>query len=325
MKIITVIVPSYNVEQYLDCTIDSLVKCKNLKDIQVLIVNDGSKDSTLQIAQKHAQQYPESIFVIDKENAGHGSTINAGLAQANGKYLCVIDGDDWVDSDAFDKLIDKLRDFECDVAISGHYRNYMNDNLEKKFSYNEEADVLHGLEYLLDKRYQIPMTDTCYRTSLLKDVNIHIQENTFYVDEEFCTIPYQKVKKVVFTGLSYYHYRLGNINQSVSPLNMVNRIDHRLRVFDRLFDIYKEANLSDSAKEYFTRRLTAIVNTILLIYYVYYPNRKQGRLLADGFLTKIQSVEGIFVQKSKSVKSKLLVFNCLHISSSVYNFLKKHF
>lgn len=323
MKIISVIVPSYNVEQYLDCTIESLVKCKHIKDIQIIIVNDGSKDSTLQIAKKHSQQYPDSILVIDKENGGHGSTINAGLDQAIGKYLCVIDGDDWVDSEAFDTLIDKLRFSECDVAISGHYRNYMNDGIEKHLSYDENADVVYGLDYLLEKGYQIPMTDTCYRTSLLNDINLRIQENTFYVDEEFCTIPYQKVERVIFTGLSYYHYRLGNVNQSVSPMNMVNRIEHRLRVFNRLFEIYTKENLNDSVKEYFTRRLVAVVNTTFLIYYVYYPNRKQGRYLANLFLEKIQTKDNILIDRSKMVRKKLLIFNRLYIPSSIYDYVKK--
>lgn len=325
MKVITIIVPSYNVEQYLDCTIDSLVKCENLKDIQIIIVNDGSKDSTLKIAKKYSIKYPESILVIDKENGGHGSTINAGLSRAEGKYICVIDGDDWVDNKAFDDLIDKLRSSDCDVAISGHYRNYMTDNIEKHLSYDEEADVTHNLKYLLDKFYQIPMTDTCYRTALLKNIDLKIQENTFYVDEEFCTIPYQKVEKVFFTGLSYYHYRLGNVNQSVSPMSMVNLIDHRLRVFNRLFHIYCNANFDDSVKEYFTRRLLAIIKTTFLIYYVYYPNRKKGREYADEFLRKINTDDKMLVKRSQSTRFKLLLINYLHMPASIFHSIKKHF
>lgn len=323
MKVITVIVPSFNVEQYLDCTIESLVKCKNLKDIQILIVNDGSEDSTIEIAKKYLVNYPESIYVIDKENGGHGSTINAGLAKAEGKYICVIDGDDWVDSEAFDELIEKLRICDCDVAISGHYRNYMNDGVEKHITYNEDSTVTRDLNYLLMKGYQIPMTDTCYKTSLLKEIGLKIQENTFYVDEEFCTIPYLKVNRLLFTGLSYYHYRLGNVNQSVSPMNMVNRIDHRMRVFNRLFDLFNGISENDTFKEYFTRRLTAIVNTTFLVYYVYYPSRKQGRTLANQYLEKIKCGDGALAERSKSTRRKLQIFNYLHLPSTVYDSINK--
>ena len=92
MKILSIVVPTYNVEKYLERCIDSLVYDeKVLNDLEILIVNDGSKDNSLQIAKKYEKQYPNTIKVIDKENGGHGSTINAGLKVATGKYFRVID------------------------------------------------------------------------------------------------------------------------------------------------------------------------------------------------------------------------------------------
>lgn len=108
-KILTITIPSYNVEKYLDETLPHYFDERVLPDIEILIVNDGSKDNTLAIANGYHEKYPESVFVIDKPNGGHGSTINAGIAAARGKYFKVIDADDWVDTESFVKLIDTLK------------------------------------------------------------------------------------------------------------------------------------------------------------------------------------------------------------------------
>ena len=104
-KILTVTVPSYNVEKFLENTLDSFVDERVLDDIEVLIVDDGSKDKTAEIGRKYEEKYPDTFRVISKENGGHGSTINRGIGEAKGKYFKVVDGDDWVDQDGFAELI----------------------------------------------------------------------------------------------------------------------------------------------------------------------------------------------------------------------------
>ena len=92
-KILTVTVPSYNVEKFLENTLDSFVDERVLDDIEVLIVDDGSKDKTAEIGRKYEEKYPDTFRVISKENGGHGSTINRGIGEAKGKYFKVVDGD----------------------------------------------------------------------------------------------------------------------------------------------------------------------------------------------------------------------------------------
>ena len=114
-KIISFIIPSYNVEKYLSTALDSFLAGDVLDKIEVLIVNDGSKDSTAAVANEYVEKYPETYRLINKQNGGHGSAINAGADAANGKFLKVIDADDWVVTDNLKELIKKLEVCEADV------------------------------------------------------------------------------------------------------------------------------------------------------------------------------------------------------------------
>jgi len=324
MKILSVIIPSYNVEKYLSCTIESFLPCKKFNELELIVVNDGSTDKTNEIVQAYIRNFPQSIILIDKANGGHGSAINSGLKIAKGRYLTVVDGDDWVDSIAIDNIIDILTNIDVDVSVSGHYRNYMSDDSEEHRNYNEPKGKIVDIAYLLDRHYQIPMTDICYRTQLLRDINLKIQENTFYVDEEFCTIPFVKVNTIVFTGESYYHYRLGNVGQSVSPEKMIKLIDHRLRVFNKLFAFYSSIEMSDSSREYFTRRILAVINTLFLIFYIYIADRKEGKRMGEEFYRNIQEKSIALAIRCKKKHDFMLLMNNFYVTNRVYNLIKRN-
>ena len=108
-KVLTITIPSYNVEKYLNQTLDSFIQEEILADIEVLIVDDGSKDRTPLIGKEYEEKYPGTFRVISKENGGHGSTINRGILEARGRYFKVVDGDDWVNTGDFVKLVKPLR------------------------------------------------------------------------------------------------------------------------------------------------------------------------------------------------------------------------
>ena len=108
-KILTVTVPSYNVQAYLEDCLESFVNSEVMDDIEVLIVNDGSSDDTATIAERYVSKYENTFRLINKENGGHGSTINTGAREARGKYFKVVDGDDWVDTRSFIRLVKVLK------------------------------------------------------------------------------------------------------------------------------------------------------------------------------------------------------------------------
>ena len=116
MKLLTIAIPSYNSENYLSKCIESLLP--GGEDVEILVVNDGSKDNTSAIGHEYEAKYPGIVKVIDKENGGHGSAVNAGVEHATGLFFKVVDSDDWVKKSAYLEILEKLKDFAgSDVII----------------------------------------------------------------------------------------------------------------------------------------------------------------------------------------------------------------
>lgn len=107
--LLSIIIPSYNMEEYIGNNLKKLVAAQHLDKIEIIVVNDGSKDDTSAIAHEYQQQFPQNIIVVDKENAHYGSCINKGLTLARGKYFRILDADDFFESDALDAFIEKLK------------------------------------------------------------------------------------------------------------------------------------------------------------------------------------------------------------------------
>ena len=154
MKYISFAIPCYNSQDYMAHAIESILP--GGEDIEIIIVNDGSKDRTSEIAHEYMEKYPTIIKVVDKENGGHGDAVNSGLMHATGKYFKVVDSDDWVDEDALHKILDVLRHMEEDgmelagVCLThGHFDHVMALPylMEQKpdldiYLYEDEVDVL---------------------------------------------------------------------------------------------------------------------------------------------------------------------------------------
>ena len=112
LKLITFGVPCYNSEEYMSHCIDSLLI--GGEDIEIVIINDGSKDNTLKIAKEYEKKYPNIIKVVDKENGGHGSGVNKGLELATGLYYKVVDSDDWADENSLKEILQKIKELKAE-------------------------------------------------------------------------------------------------------------------------------------------------------------------------------------------------------------------
>ena len=117
-KILSIIIPTYNMAALLPRCLDSLTASGVLDDLDILVVNDGSTDSSRAVAYSYAERYPQSIKVVDKKNGNYGSTINAALPLAVGEYVKVLDSDDWFDSQALAKYVAELKSLEQGVDVS---------------------------------------------------------------------------------------------------------------------------------------------------------------------------------------------------------------
>lgn len=236
-KVLTVVVPTYNAEKYLRDNLESFLIESIMDSLEILIINDGSTDHSLDIAMEYVRQYPDVFRVITKANGGHGSGINYGIKYANGKYFKVVDSDDWVDSAAFEKLMKSLRESDSDIVYSGFYWVFDEGQgdkalFQKKAEIKEAFDgVNYGKEYCFDKvsnRLYIKMHSMTIRTELLRKIHSNIDEHCYYVDTEYITYPIPFVKTIRFIDAFVYMYRIGRTGQSVS----IEKMQHNAKSYD---------------------------------------------------------------------------------------------
>lgn len=269
-KILTIVIPSYNVEKFLEKTVDSFLDDSIMDDIEILIVNDGSKDRTKEIGSSYEAKYPQCVKLVDKENGGHGSTINAGLSIATGKYFKVVDGDDWVDTAAFVSYVNKLKEIDVDMVLTPFNEVYVPSmRTVKRATANVATNQQYSLSSVLKNIgdcYQ--MHSITFKTSLIKG-KLKITEHCFYVDQEYILLPLKDVEFVMFLDETIYQYRLGDENQSVSVKSkQKNRQMHR-KVVMRLLENYEEikSDISDEKREFLKQRIVGLVYTQLDIYF----------------------------------------------------------
>ena len=270
-KVITVTIPSYNVEQFLEDTLQSFVDARILADIEVLVVDDGSKDRTAEIGQMFADKYPETFRVISKENGGHGSTINRGIQEGVGKYFKVVDGDDWVDTEAFVQLVQVLKECEADYVVNDYYKVDDVTGEEEIASFamltSEEPWTFEEVA----QKTQIAMHALTIKMSILKEHDIHLDEHSFYVDVEYILYPIPYVHTVQYYPLCIYKYRLAQVTQSVSIQGYQKHIQNHMDVILHLsafFETY--AKQGEPAKvTYIGKRIAQMVGDQATIFISY--------------------------------------------------------
>lgn len=277
MKLLSLAVPCYNSAAYMGKCIESLLP--GGEDVEILVVNDGSTDETPQIAQGYAEKYPGIVRLINKENGGHGSAVNAGLQEAKGLYFKVVDSDDWVKEDAYQKIMETLREFAgskevLDMLISNFVYEKEGEKHHKVMRYRhavpqdtlfEWKDVRHFM-----KGQYILMHSVIFRTKLLKECGLKLPEHTFYVDNIYVFEPLLSVKKMYYLDVNFYRYYIGRKDQSVNESVMISRIDQQIRVNKLMFDFYNtrlsEISAEKRRKQYMYNYLEIItvISTIML-------------------------------------------------------------
>lgn len=275
MKYISFAVPCYNSEEYMAHAIESILP--GGEDIEIIIVNDGSKDRTSEIAHEYKKKYPDIIKVVDKENGGHGDAVNSGLHYAVGKYFKVVDSDDWVDEEALGKILGLIRNLEedgqeIDMLISNyvyekegashkrcvHYRNVLPQ--DEVFRWE---DIGH---FRLDQ--YILMHSVIYRTDMLKLIQLKLPKHTFYVDNIYVYYPLPHAHKIYYLDVDFYRYYIGREDQSVNEKTMISRVDQQIFVTKTMIDMYQMGSITNRKLRGYMINYLAImmtVSSILLI------------------------------------------------------------
>ena len=244
MKLISFAVPCYNSAGYMRRCIDSLLK--GGEDVEIIVVNDGSKDETPLIAAEYAAIHP-NVRVVNKENGGHGSGVNKGLELAQGLYYKVVDSDDWLDGDALEKLLALLREHRdagklADLYITNFVYEKVCDNARyvRSYAHNFPQGRFFGWEEVkrFHKSNVLLMHSLLYRTDKLRQSNTILPEHTFYVDNIFAYKPLPFMKKLYYLNVDLYRYYIGREDQSVSAKNIVRRYDQQIRVMKEMIGAY---------------------------------------------------------------------------------------
>ncbi len=250
-KLLTISIAAYNVENTIEECLDSFVESKHFAEIEILIENDGSQDNTRTIAEKYQNKYPDSIFLINKENGGHGSTINNSIKLAKGKYFKILDGDDWCDVNELDDFIDYLKYCNDDLIVSNYNEVY--PTFERKIDYTQNFPLKKTLRFSdVDWKNNIPMHCTTVKTEKIRSVQYKISEKRFYADTEYIFFIALCSDTVSFFDSYLYQYRLGESGQSVSEEGIYKHCQDLLHIEERLLSIYDDllkANMLDGGKK----------------------------------------------------------------------------
>lgn len=243
MKILSVIVPCYQSQDYMEHCIKTLLTGKD--DVEILVIDDGSKDQTLSIAQKYESEFPDIVRAIHQENKGHGGALNTGIANAKGIYLKVVDSDDWVNTDALRKILEELKemiasDQTADLVVSNFV--YEKQGAKRKKVINYRRYMKTGETFTWKDTRGLPVTNylmmhsLIYRTDLVKSCGLILPEHTFYVDNIYVFEPLPFVRTIRYLDLNFYRYFIGRSDQSVQESVMVGRMDQHYRVTRILID-----------------------------------------------------------------------------------------
>ncbi len=280
-KVLTVVVPSYNVEKYLQKTLESFVEESILSALEVLVVDDGSKDGTARIGKEFEKRYPGSFRVISKENGGHGSTINRGIEESCGKYFKVVDGDDWVNTEDFAKLIRNLENCSADYVVTDYceVNDATGEETCREFSVLGEGKNREFSEAAA--RVQIPMHALTIRTAILKDHRIRLDEHCFYVDVEYILYPVPYVDTVRYYRLCVYMYRLALSTQSVSLAGYRKHIQNHMDVILNLAAFAEKYRNHPGAERektaYIGKRIAQMVGDQVTIFMSYPPKDGESK------------------------------------------------
>lgn len=307
MKTITFAIPCYNSESYMSKCVESLLIGGD--DVEIIIVNDGSKDRTAEIADSFAEKYPTIVRAIHKENGGHGSAVNTGISNATGIFFKVVDSDDWADPISYMKVLKFLKsviaeDKNLDMLVfnyvyekvgAKHKKVMRPSGLPKdKFFTWEDVGYIQKAHYIL-------MHSIVYRTQLIRNCGLKLPEHTFYVDNIYAFQPLPYIKDMYYMDVPFYRYFIGREDQSVNEKVMISRIDQQMRVNRIMVDIFTKADFPHEKCRKYMKNYLEIITTISFT-----------------FLTLAGTVE------SES-KKKQLWRDIDSIDHNIYRYLRKSF
>jgi len=324
-KIITFIIPAYNSEIYLEKCLNSFLTDEATREfIEVIVVNDGSTDRTASIAQQYISEYPSIFRLINKENGGHGSGINVGSLEAHGKYMKVIDADDWVETENLPEWVSILKTCQADVVLTPFHQVNMQDGSRSEWKmYGSSYKTALTFDDIMNdwKSYDVcfSLHGITYRTEFYNHYRNELPEKVFYEDQEYSMIPCCQAKSIYAIDLYIYEYLVGNSAQSMADENRVKRISHVEKVTEEILKFWKvHPELSPSAKEFLLKKISEFVLSYYVVACLIQKDKKEGRTWARRYNDMIKNYEPDILKRVRKKYYLYLLMSYLGLGREKY-------
>ena len=270
VKLLSIAIPCYNSEAYMEHCINTLLTGGD--EVEIIIVDDGSqKDRTPEIADEYERKYPGICRAVHQENGGHGQAVNTGLKNATGVFFKVVDSDDWVNEEAYQKVLETLRGFvygqeTLDMLVTNFVYEKEGAKRKKVMNYHtafprDKVFTWKDVKFFMTGQY-ILMHSVIYRTELLRQCGLELPMHTFYVDNIFVYQPLPHVKNMYYLDVNFYRYFIGRSDQSVNEQVMIGRIDQQLRVTKLMLGYYDVTKIPNRKLKHYMTSYLEIMMTI---------------------------------------------------------------
>lgn len=271
MKLLTVTVPCYNSQDYMEKCIDSILAGRDRTEI--IIIDDGSKDRTGAIADQYAAAYPDDVKVIHQENGGHGEGINQGIRHAGGKYFKTVDSDDWLSTD-FIRFLDSLEEVDrnggADLVVTNYYYEHADGKGNRSINFSNalpEGRVFTWAETKPFRIDQILMIHACtFRTQLLRDTGLEMPKHVFYEDNYMIYGNLKNTGRLYYMNIDMYRYYIGRAGQSVQEDVMKKRYNHQIKIAELCFRSCHLGSIEDRRKRNYMRHEMLIMFGIAVLF-----------------------------------------------------------
>ena len=329
-KILSIIIPTYNAEAYLEKCLQSIMDMSAtiLPKCEVVVVNDGSPDNSIKIAEEFVSKYPDVCKLVNKENGGHGSAINEGIRHTSGRYFKVLDADDWVNTEETEKTIQELETEMADAIIMGYTTYHIGTGAYEKYTvkvedYNRVYHLSELMQMWRNVEWGMTFHGIMYKREFYQKLNYHLIEHVYYEDQEYATIPMCHAEKIRCMNTYMYVYRIGDVNQSVSDVNQVKRLPDAQKVIERMLQRGKDCEqFSVGGKEYWSKKVTMLINSyyeIALLKKKHSEGRKDANNLER--IVRLESKE--LAEKNKKKYYVFVILNYLGVSDKMYRRMLK--
>lgn len=291
--------------------------------LEILIINDGSTDATASVAERYCTRYPETVRLITQENRGHGGALNTGCAAARGKYLKAVDADDWVVTGNLPAFFNLLESCDSDVVLTHHYTVDIVTGQRKPWkSFPAQFGACYTLDEIMAnwKSFDRSLTfhGITYKTAFYRRYGIALSEHVFYEDHEYAAFPCCYAQSVTPFDLFVYVYRIGDVQQSVSQTNQLQRMGHTEAVLRHMIQTCGGLTCGESGKAYAAMKAQGLLLSYLTTALLAEPDRKAGRKKARQRMMEFREGLPAAYKLARKKYRVFLMMNRLHVTKETW-------